>query len=431
MNPKRWPAAALLLLLSLVLPARGQEYEFDVGEFTRKPFTLGGYLEARPFFALLNADSPFFTLATYDRAARTTLVEGAGALLADLSYHQGVFEAVLEPYVEGVLSPLGSSAEARLFQGYAALKPSASLTVYAGKKALRWGKGYAWSPTAVVERPKNPNEPDLAREGYWMLTADYTKSFGGALKTLSITPVVIPVYGSMNGSYGRSDGLNFAAKIYLLLLDTDIDVVFAAGKSRGPRLGLDLSRNLRSNWEVHGEVALLWDVERRVVDAEGMIWSERFDAVSALAGLRYLSRAETTYILEVHHNGLGFARSAMAAFDAFVAAGYERYVSLGDDSLLRQAGELESYGGFTPMTDYAFLRVVQKDPFDILYWTPAATVIYNLSDGSASLAPELAYEGITNWELRLKASILTGRAGEEFREKRNRVRLELRVRHFF
>ena len=37
----------------------------------------------------------------------------------------------------------------------------------AGKRTLRWGKGYAWNPIGFVERPKDPNDPDLAREGYW------------------------------------------------------------------------------------------------------------------------------------------------------------------------------------------------------------------------------------------------------------------------
>lgn len=46
-------------------------------------------------------------------------------------------------------------------------------------------------------------------------------------------------------------------------------------------------------------------------------------------------------------------------------------------------------------------------------WTPAATILVNLADGSTSWAPELSYMGVTNLELRLKASLLTGKAGEE------------------
>jgi hypothetical protein len=56
------------------------------------------------------------------------------------------------------------------------------------------------------------------------------------------------------------------------------------------------------------------------------------------------------------------------------------------------------------MRDYLYLRISQKEPFDILYFTPSITWIYNVNDESYSLAPELLYTGITNFELRLKAA---------------------------
>jgi hypothetical protein len=248
---------------------------------------------------------------------------------------------------------------------------------------------------------------------------------------LSFTPVIIPVSRSINSAYSRKNGVNLAAKIYMLLLDTDIDLVVLAGKSQSTRFGLDFSRNLRSNWEVHGEIAVLRGLERNRVDADGRISKVQFDAARYLLGLRFLSEAETTYILEYYHNGVGFDSSEMKAFYSFVDDANQGYLTGGDDSRLQEAAALESYGGFTPMTDYLFLRVMQKDPFGMLYWNPAMTAIVNLADGSASWAPELTYKGFTNFELRLKAAILMGKKREEFREKRNRFRLELRARYYF
>ena len=83
------------------------------------------------------------------------------------------------------------------------------------------------------------------------------------------------------------------------------------------------------------------------------------------------------------------------------------------------------------MRDYLFLRTSQKDSLGILYFSPAATVIWNLSDGSASLIPEVSYRGITNVELRLRAALLIGKNMEEFGEKPARFRFELRARFFF
>jgi len=420
-----------LFLVGVMVSGQEKEFEFDVDKFTRKAFSLNGYLEFRPSLSWLRQTSSFYTLRYYDRDKREIRGEGYFALLADLAYRKGIFEVLLEPYLDYMVSPFESEAGASLFQGYLSLKPSPSLTVYAGKRTLRWGKGYAWSPTALVERPKNPNEPDLARKGYWIIAADYTKSFQGALKTLSFTPIIIPVSRSVNNTFSKKEGLNFAGKIYLLFLDTDIDFVVLAGKSQSTRFGLDFSRNLRSNWEVHGEIAVLRDLERSSVQEDGRIQKEIFDATRYLLGMRYLSEAETTYILEYYHNGSGYGSLEMEDFYSFVDRSYERYLVLGDDLQIREAAGLESYGGFTPMRDYLFLRIMQKDPFGILYWNPAATAIVNLADGSASWAPELTYKGFTNFELRLKAVILTGKSKEEFGEKPNRFRLELRARYFF
>lgn len=420
-----------LCLLGVLASAQEEEFPFDADAFTRKAYSLDGYLEFRPSFAWLRQSSSLYKLQYYDRDNPKTLGKGYFALLADLAYRKGIFEALIEPYLDYTTSPYENEASAAIFQGYLSLKPSVAFSLYAGKKTLRWGKGYAWSPTALVERPKNPNEPDLAREGYWMITADYTKSFSGALKTLSFTPVIIPVSQSVNPDFSSTDGLNISAKLYLLFLDTDIDLVILAGKSQTARFGLDFSRNLRSNWEIHGEVAVFKDMERRHADDEGQVRTDVFDATRYLLGLRFLSEAETTYILEYYHNGLGFGPNQMKGFYSLVDRAYDKYIDISDDSHLKAAAQLDSYRGFSPMKNYLFLRVIQKDAFGALYFLPAVTVIANLSDGSASLAPEVMYKGFTNFELRLKAFILAGKSREEFGEKPNSFRLELRARYFF
>lgn len=419
------------LLSGFAASGQEKEYKFEVDEFTRKIISLDGYLEFRPTLFWLHQGSSFYKLKYYDRNNLKETAEGYSALLAGLAFRKSVFEALIESYLDYTLSPLEQQVSANLFQGYLLWKPSVSFSIHAGKKTLRWGKGYAWSPTALVERQKNPNEPDLAREGYWMITTDYTKSFSGILKTLSFTPVIIPVSRSINETFSLQDGLNIAAKTYILFLDTDIDLVFLAGKSHSACFGLDFSRNLRSNWEIHGEIALLRELERSSVGDDGSLHEEIFDAIRYLLGLRYLSEVETTYILEFYHNGTGFNSLEMESFYSFVDRAYENYLNLGDISQLKAADGLGAYSGFTPMTDYLFLRIIQKDPFGVLYLNPALTVIANLSDGSASWAPEAIYKGFTNFELRLKAAILTGKRREEFGEKPNRFRLELRVRYFF
>ena len=77
------------------------------------------------------------------------------------------------------------------------------------------------------------------------------------------------------------------------------------------------------------------------------------------------------------------------------------------------------------------MRASQKEPFDILYFTPAFTSIVNVTDGSFNVIPELVYSPKTNLELRFRAVGLFGAQGTEYGEKQNDYRLELRVRYFW
>ena len=83
------------------------------------------------------------------------------------------------------------------------------------------------------------------------------------------------------------------------------------------------------------------------------------------------------------------------------------------------------------MQDYLYLRISQKEPFDILYFTPALTGIYNLDDRSFSISPELLYTGITNLEFRLKGTFLYGERLTEFGEKRMTTGLNFESAIFF
>jgi hypothetical protein len=297
---------------------------------------------------------------------------------------------------------------------------------------VKWGKGYAWNPVGFVERMKDPNDPDLAREGLVMLTADYTKSFVGALRTLSISPVFIPVFEEVNEDFGRINNVNFAGKVYMLLYDTDIDFMFLIGDSRPNRYGFDFSRNITSNFEVHGELAFIDDFNKRLIDSDGRVHEDDSDVINYLLGFRYLSRADTTYILEYYRNGGGYSEDEMSQFFSLVESGFQNFISTGDAALLKKAGSVSQvYGGQNPMRHYLYLRISQKEPFDVLYLTPAITWIQNLSDGSATLSPEVSYKGITNTEIRLKGGILFGQRRTEYGEKQNDYRAELRVRYFF
>jgi len=410
-----------------------EEHSFDLSEIEKKPYHVGGYLELRPVLFSLDKDSSLYKLRFYNRSEGHTVEEYNFTIQLDGSYEKGIVKLYTKINTDFQESYLGWSEETDLFEGYLSLKPSPSLTLEIGKKTLKWGKGYAWTPIAFVDRIKNPDDPELALEGYVVASADYIKSYEGSLKTFSFTPVLVPVYDHINSDFGSIDHLNFAGKLYFLLYDTDIDFIFLVGGSKTNRYGMDFSRNITTNLEIHGEFALFNNYKKVYIDRSGSTFTTEYDATSYLIGVRYLTSLETTYILEYYHNGTGFSRSTMKDYFSFIDRGYALYNSSGDDSLLKRASHVTkaNYDRMNPMRNYLYLRIMQKEPFNILYFTPAITGIFNIQDKSFSLSPELLYYAITNLELRLKTTFLIGDTYTEYGEKASDYRLELRVRYYF
>ena len=237
----------------------------------------------------------------------------------------------------------------------------------------------------------------------------------------------------MNDEFGETDKLNFAGKLYLLLYDTDIDFIILTGGSKSTRYGFDFSRNITTNLEIHGEFAFINNFDKKFINSSGKLFESEFDAKSYLFGTRYLTELDTTYIIEYYHNGTGFTDEEMQDYFSFINNAYDIFATSENDSLLQKALNLTegNYGRINPMRDYLYARISRKEPFDILYFTPSITGIFNMNDKSFSLTPELLYTGITNLELRLKTAFLSGQKNSEYGEKQNDYRAELRARYFF
>jgi len=425
---------ALLFLYCVGAPAHADEdYTFDLSEVEKKPFALGGYAELAPAVSWLDQDASLYLLRYYDRDVGAINGELNGRFQLEASLEKGPVLAYARTLAMTNYSSLGWEGEAVLQEAYLKIEPSASFYVTAGKNTFLWGKGYAWNPVAFVDRPKSIDEPEASREGFVSAAAGYVRSFSGPLDTLSLITVLVPVYNKVNEDFGSTEGLNLAARLYLLLFDTDIDLTFFTGKSRTTRAGADFSTNLASNFELHGELAYITDQRKTVVDSEGTFSETTAEAWKLLTGFRYLTKTNTTFIVEYYHNGGGFSTGEMRSYFNLIRDGYDHYLETADDTLLDRARGLSrgAYGAGSPMTDYLYLRASQKEPFGILYLVPALSSVVNLVDGSFSLSPEITYTGITNLELRLRAAFLAGDRDTEYGEKPADVRLEARARYYF
>jgi len=421
-----WP----LVLLFVAMGIRAQEPPaFDASQFEKKPFELNGYVQLKQEHFTLNPDGAFYKLAYFSQPQRETLDRSTGTLqlAGKLRYGIGTFD--FRTNSDLWRDQLGPDHDNSVYEAAYSIRPRPGFTAEAGKRALKWGKGYAWNPIGFVERPKDANDPQLAREGFVMADADWISSPGGDLQTVAFTPVLLPVSNDVNSDFGASGHLNPAAKLYLLYRDTDIDIVWQAKGSRPARHGFDFSRNLVSNFEIHGEWARIQQFPRPVTDASGQVTTDTRDATSWLAGLRYLTAGETTYIAEYYRNGTGYSAAEADQFYQLVDTAF----ATGNSALVQRALSLGQggYGRPNPGQEYVYFRAQQKDALGIVYFSPAITAMMNLQDRSYQVTPELQYTGINNLELRARLFLLAGRSSTDFGEKQNSRKLEVYARYYF
>ena len=409
------------------------ELQKEVDQFVARDYSLGGFLEFQPTLLGIDADSAVSRARFFKNPQGTFFDQYNFRLRLAGSYKKDRFSMFFKTDTRVRNDFHGWDEDTKLFEAYASAKPNENWIFEAGKKVMKWGKGYAWNPASFIAPPKNPEDPEEALEGTAVGTVDYIRSFDGPLKTLTLTGALVPVYKYINAKFGELGRTNFASKLYLLLYDTDLDFMVLTGQSRTTRYGLDFSKNITTNWEVHGELGVINNLKTTAINAQGQTITREADAVGYLLGMRYLTEQDTTYIFEYYRNGQGFTRREIKDFIRFVDNSYDAFVSTGNDSGLVRAKKLLDgpYGMPNPGRHYLYFRASQKEPFDILYLTPAVTAIMNVTDASLTVIPEIAYSPITNLELRFRSAVLLGKKGTEYGEKQNNYRVEFRIRYHF
>jgi len=425
--------APLLLLAAASHAPAAEEYSFDAAEFDKKPFELGGYLQFKQEAFTLNRSGAFYRLGTAGQTQREGLDRSSGTVELIGKLRQGIGTFDFRTHSDVQRDQLAHDSNNLLYEGAYSIRPDPGVTIEAGKRTLRWGKGYAWNPIGFVERAKDPNDPELSREGLVMANGDFIYNREGPLQTVAFTPVLLPVGKDVNSDFGAAGHLNPAAKLYLLYRDTDIDFAWQGRGSRPGRFGVDFSRNLSSNFEVHGEWARIRRFSRPVTDGAGRVATEVYNATSYLLGLRYLTEKDTTYIAEYYRNGTGYSEPEARQFYQLVDTAFAQLQQTGSSALLPKVLALSqgSYGRPNAGKDYLYLRAQQKDALGIVYFQPSITAMMNLQDRSYQLTPELLYTGVKNTELRLRLLMLQGTGQSDFGEKQNDRKFEFHARYYF
>lgn len=425
------PTCAGIALALSTCVAGAQEFTFDPSEFEKKAFEFGGYGEIKLESMRLRPDSVPYHMTYPEGPSVDALERFTGTLELAGKWTAGAWVSDFRTRSSYATDALDSSLEKGVFmEGGIRWKPSDRLWFDLGKRTQRWGKGYAWNPVGFIERPKDPDDAQAAREGYYMFLSEWVRTFEGPLATLSVTAAAVPRAEGLNEDFGKLNHTNPALRLSGLFHDTDLDLYWLGKGSRPERFGMDFSRNLGPSLEVHGEWALGLDVPRTLVAADGRVSQATEDTHSYLLGFRYITTTEITWIVEYYRNGSGYTEAQLADYDSFaqtaLAPGAPPQLS-SRLATLSQSG----YAKANPGRDYLYLRASLNEPFGWLYTTLALTGIVNLDDRSRQVTPEISYTGFSNIELRGRLALLSGGPGTEFGRKMTERRLEVYARFYF
>jgi hypothetical protein len=142
----------------------------------------------------------------------------------------------------------GTYTQARVKEAYAGLS-AGDFDFTLGRRMVRWGTGYAFTATGVLDPPRMPTNPTdrlNLNEGRDMVKADFVHG-PHALTVAWSTAVLAPAAANLH------DTTAFRYNVLVHGFDTSL---IAGDDRRGDAFGgLTFTRVLGESWEIHGEAA--------------------------------------------------------------------------------------------------------------------------------------------------------------------------------
>ncbi len=367
-------ACLFILLFSTI---KADEYDFDMSAIEQKSYEYSGYIRLDNKAQQLQNDTKNHQNYLHLEA------------LLNFSYNYEIFKVyasniISYDYIESKTSENDSSFNDLYLQTQFNTNHSFLL----GKESLGWGKGYFFNPVAFFDRPKDPTQPTQAREGFVIAKYNYNKSFSNDLQNISFDFVYLPSKSSINEDYykrvtNKEDASNIAMRLYLLLYDTDIDLIYNYSSEASNKLGIDFSNNIQTNFEIHGEYA-------NIIDS----------GYSYLFGMRYLTDFELTIISEYLYRSMGLTKNEI------------------EDSTLNIPFIAKNY---------TITLLTQKEPFSWLYSSIYYKNMLNIQDNSMQNKFGVTYAFKNNINIDLSYNINSGTSSSEFGKKQVEDFLWLRL----
>jgi hypothetical protein len=405
MNISRFTLAALVIWAMGAQAPFAQDNSFTIPDVESKTpgLEIDGNIDVNYSLLLNRADSALLRLMNGGQNAPAVSASYPLDLYVNGDYQAGALAVHLKTHTDYTAD---NTFGFTLNEASGSVQISDNALLRLGKTIYTWGKGYAFNPVGFLNPLKDPENPDNLGEGVVSGNFEYSKSFqSDALNNLSIDLIAIPpMVTSLSGSSDILDTA-LAAKLYLLIWDTDLDLMGYFSRNGPQSAGMDFSRNIVPSWELHGELVYSFDRPKDTISG-GTLATTSVDGRSYLVGLRWLNGWNMTTILEYYHNDAGLTSSELNEYVVFLQAA----ANSGSSAAISQALSIRksAFSGPDLMQDYAYLKISWPEPFSLVDFTPAAFVIYSIDDNSAMVALSLSFDPVTNFELVVTPTLLIG-----------------------
>jgi hypothetical protein len=299
-----------------------------------------------------------------------------------------------------LIAPSDDTPELRVREGYARASVSSWMDVEAGKRLVRWGTGYAFTPTGLLDPPRDATDPQDRlglNEGMVMARVDIFR--GASAITMA---AAAPRLGRPDSIVTTTPRRLLALRARTTLAGVEMALVASAADTRRVSFGGNFTHVIGQQFEYHGEL---------LVHDDDSIWRQRLAPneptrprrVSAVLGFQYtFDRAGMNTVVEYYRDGNGLssvlwdrlmgAASAPTAASAAAAA-----ATSGGGTLTRPTRR-----------DFLFLRGARANTDGIIQ--PELLTLIGLDDGGVTLVPSFRIVPTRHFQYYVRGLILTGPA---------------------
>ncbi|OHD58580.1 MAG: hypothetical protein A2096_04455 [Spirochaetes bacterium GWF1_41_5] len=397
-----------------------EESSFDLpADNTASPgLEITGSLESVYSLLHMQKKSPLYALQ-YSGTGNKDVLSSFGLNLYLNGEYNGKYTAVyLKTFTEYFYKNIPDFA---IFELYGSFDITDNIFLYTGKKMFNWGKGYAFNPVGYINPRKDSDNPELAHEGKLCIGLQFTKSFARALDTITFDAVILPSVKLAKKKYAYLEHTDAAARFYLLLFDTDIDLYGYYSTSGPLKAGIDFSLNLLPSLELHGE-ANYFRKQKKIIINNFLPEEKTVNGFSGLGGVRFLSPWNMTVIAEYYHNESGFSEDEFNHYSRFLSLAARQPGTI----LNQAAAEFNNSFSGNIMRDYLYLKITQQEPFKMLYTSISGYGIFCINNQDILWGCQISVKPAENFELRLDYTSTAGKNGE-FYLKPFRNKLEARA----